>query len=203
MPATTPPRTNPSVEHEPVFTLGQAGKPEHVLMPGCILCSMSIAVAPGAPTTVRASSVAYPLLDLKRLKIGVRDYVQDRAGGHRHPRRMEHRGCTQDGAPGVYVATVPRSPRSASACAAAAVSMAGLQHRRRDAPSLPAHQLLRLPRACRRWRMTDPADRPRWRRCGRCCWRSWRGSPVGCSCERSRRCAGGRRPEPASAIIPP
>lgn len=31
------------VEHTPVFTLGQAGKPEHVLAPGGFRCCRSIA----------------------------------------------------------------------------------------------------------------------------------------------------------------
>lgn len=62
------------VEHDPVFTLGQAGKPEHVLMPGDIPV---IHVDRGGQVTYHGPGqiVAYPLLDLKRLKIGVRDYV--------------------------------------------------------------------------------------------------------------------------------
>lgn len=62
------------VEHDPVFTLGQAGKPEHVLMPGAIPV---IHVDRGGQVTYHGPGqlVAYPLLDLKRLKIGVRDYV--------------------------------------------------------------------------------------------------------------------------------
>lgn len=62
------------VEHEPVFTLGQAGKPEHVLMPGDIPV---IHVDRGGQVTYHGPGqlVAYPLLDLKRLKIGVREYV--------------------------------------------------------------------------------------------------------------------------------
>ncbi len=62
------------VEHDPVFTLGQAGKPEHVLMPGEIPV---LHVDRGGQVTYHGPGqlVAYPLLDLKRLKIGVRDYV--------------------------------------------------------------------------------------------------------------------------------
>jgi lipoyl(octanoyl) transferase len=91
------------VEHEPVFTLGQAGKPEHVLMPGEIPV---IHVDRGGQVTYHGPGqiVAYPLLDLKRLKIGVRDYVC----------RIEQAvidtlaewnigGARRDGAPGVYV----------------------------------------------------------------------------------------------------
>jgi lipoyl(octanoyl) transferase len=62
------------VEHEPVFTLGQAGKPEHVLMPGDIPV---LQVDRGGQVTYHGPGqiVLYPLLDLKRLKVGVKDYV--------------------------------------------------------------------------------------------------------------------------------
>jgi len=62
------------VEHDPVFTLGQAGKDEHVLMPGDIPV---IHVDRGGQVTYHGPGqiVLYPLLDLKRLGIGVRDYV--------------------------------------------------------------------------------------------------------------------------------
>jgi lipoyl(octanoyl) transferase len=92
------------VEHDPVFTLGQAGKPEHVLMPGEIPV---LHVDRGGQVTYHGPGqiVAYPLLDLKRLKIGVRDYVY----------RIEQalidtlaewniEASRRDGAPGVYVA---------------------------------------------------------------------------------------------------
>lgn len=62
------------VEHDPVFTLGQAGKPEHVLMPGDIPV---LHVDRGGQVTYHGPGqlVVYPLLDIKRLKVGVRDYV--------------------------------------------------------------------------------------------------------------------------------
>ena len=62
------------VEHDPVFTLGQAGKPEHVLMPGEIPV---IHVDRGGQLTYHGPGqiVLYPLLDLRRLKVGVKDYV--------------------------------------------------------------------------------------------------------------------------------
>jgi lipoyl(octanoyl) transferase len=91
------------VEHDPVFTLGQAGKPEHVLMPGDIPV---LHVDRGGQVTYHGPGqiVAYPLLDLKRLKIGVREYVE----------RIEQAvidtlgdwnigAARRDGAPGVYV----------------------------------------------------------------------------------------------------
>ena len=92
------------VEHDPVFTLGQAGKPEHVLMPGDIPV---IHVDRGGQVTYHGPGqlVAYPLLDLKRLKIGVRDYVCrieqaiiDTLGD------WNIEAARQAGAPGVYVA---------------------------------------------------------------------------------------------------
>lgn len=91
------------VEHDPVFTLGQAGKMEHVLAPGEIPV---IPVDRGGQVTYHGPGqlVAYPLLDLRRLGLGVRELVE----------RIEqavidvladwniaaHR---KDGAPGVYV----------------------------------------------------------------------------------------------------
>ncbi|WP_318240520.1 lipoyl(octanoyl) transferase LipB [Luteimonas colneyensis] len=91
------------VEHDPVFTLGQAGKPEHVLLPGDIPV---LKVDRGGQVTYHGPGqlVAYPLLDLKRLGIGVRDYVcrieqaiiDTLAGWDIHAQRRE-------GAPGVYV----------------------------------------------------------------------------------------------------
>nr|WP_221197607.1 lipoyl(octanoyl) transferase LipB [Xanthomonas cannabis] len=62
------------VEHAPVFTLGQASKPEHVLAPGEIPV---LQVDRGGQVTYHGPGqlVVYPLLDLRRLKIGVRDYV--------------------------------------------------------------------------------------------------------------------------------
>ena len=91
------------VEHDPVFTLGQAGKPEHLLMPGDIPV---VQVDRGGQVTYHGPGqiVVYPLLHLKRLKIGIRDYVCrieqaiiDTLGDWNiHAER-------RDGAPGVYV----------------------------------------------------------------------------------------------------
>jgi lipoyl(octanoyl) transferase len=92
-----------TVEHDPVFTLGQAGKPEHVLAPGDIPV---LQVDRGGQVTYHGPGqlVVYPLLDLRRLKLGVREYVQ----------RIEQAvidtldewnigAARRDGAPGVYV----------------------------------------------------------------------------------------------------
>lgn len=91
------------VEHEPVFTLGQAGKPEHVLAPGGIPV---LHVDRGGQVTYHGPGqiVLYPLLDLRRIGVGVREYVcrieqaiidtlaEWNIGGER-----------REGAPGVYV----------------------------------------------------------------------------------------------------
>ena len=93
-----------AVEHDPVFTLGQAGKPEHVLVPGDIPV---LHVDRGGQVTYHGPGqiVAYPLFDLKRMKVGVREYVcrieqsmiDTMAEWNIHAERKE-------GAPGVYVA---------------------------------------------------------------------------------------------------
>ena len=92
------------VEHDPVFTLGQAGKPEHVLAPGDIPV---LHVDRGGQVTYHGPGqiVAYPLVDLRRIHLGVREMVE----------RIEQSvidvladwnilGQRRDGAPGVYVA---------------------------------------------------------------------------------------------------
>ncbi|MCH1917953.1 MULTISPECIES: lipoyl(octanoyl) transferase LipB [Shewanella] len=64
------------VEHPPVFTQGQAGKAEHLLNTGDIPV---IQVDRGGQVTYHGPGqmVAYPLLNVKRLKIGVRQLVTD------------------------------------------------------------------------------------------------------------------------------
>lgn len=91
------------VEHEPVFTLGQAGKTEHVLAPGDIPV---IPVDRGGQVTYHGPGqiVAYPMVDLRRLGLGVRELVcrieqsviDVLAGYGIHGERRE-------GAPGIYV----------------------------------------------------------------------------------------------------
>ncbi len=62
------------VEHQPVFTQGQAGKPEH------LLASSNIPVIQadrGGQVTYHGPGqlVAYPLLNIRRRKLGVRELV--------------------------------------------------------------------------------------------------------------------------------
>ena len=62
------------LEHEPVFTQGQAGKEEHLLNPGDIPV---VQVDRGGQVTYHGPGqlVIYLLLDLKRNSLGVRDLV--------------------------------------------------------------------------------------------------------------------------------
>jgi lipoyl(octanoyl) transferase len=90
-------------EHEPVYTQGLAGKPEHLLDAGAIPV---IATNRGGQVTYHGPGqvVAYPLIDLRRAGYYVKEYVYrleqallktlEEAGvtGHRVP-----------GAPGIYV----------------------------------------------------------------------------------------------------
>ena len=62
------------VEHDPVFTQGVGGRPEHVLMPGDIPV---VRTQRGGQVTFHGPGqvVAYPLVDLRRLGIFVKEYV--------------------------------------------------------------------------------------------------------------------------------
>jgi lipoyl(octanoyl) transferase len=62
------------LEHPPVFTLGLNGKPEHVLAAGDIPV---VQIDRGGQVTYHGPGqlVVYPLLDLRRYKLGVRDLV--------------------------------------------------------------------------------------------------------------------------------
>ena len=63
------------VEHLPVFTQGQAGRAEHILAPGDIPV---IQVDRGGQVTYHGPGqiVAYPLIDISRLGMGVRTLVK-------------------------------------------------------------------------------------------------------------------------------
>ena len=91
------------LEHEPVFTLGLAGRPEHVLDPGAIpvvRCDRGGQVTYHGP----GQAVAYVMLDLRRRNLGVKALV----------RQLEQAvidvlrgyglaGRRRDGMPGVYI----------------------------------------------------------------------------------------------------
>ncbi len=91
------------VEHPPVFTLGLAGRREHVLDPGDVPV---VATDRGGQVTYHGpgQAVAYALLDVRRARIGVKELV----------RRLEEgalevlasyglRGARRPGMPGVYL----------------------------------------------------------------------------------------------------
>lgn len=104
------------VEHEPVYTLGRAGRSEHLLAPGAIPV---VATDRGGQVTYHGPGqvVAYVMFDLRRAGYFVKEYVH----------RLEEavidtltelgiRSATRyPGAPGVYVPLQPgRTPRGAT-----------------------------------------------------------------------------------------
>lgn len=92
------------LEHDPVFTLGQAGKPEHVLAPGDIPV---VQTDRGGQVTYHGPGqlVIYPLLDLERAQLGPRPLVtaleQSMVAALAQWQIQAH---TKADAPGVYVA---------------------------------------------------------------------------------------------------
>ncbi len=91
------------VEHEPVFTQGLAGRAEHVLGAADIPV---VATNRGGQVTYHGPGqvVAYPLIDLRRLGIFVKEYVYRLE--HCVLKVLEAQGITGHrvvGAPGIYV----------------------------------------------------------------------------------------------------
>ena len=91
------------LEHPPVFTQGLAGKAEHLLAPGDIPV---VQTDRGGQVTYHGPGqlVAYPLLDLDRLGLGVRCLVhelEETVIGQLADYGLT--GARKDGAPGVYV----------------------------------------------------------------------------------------------------
>lgn len=91
------------VEHPPVFTQGQAGRAEHILAPGDIPV---IQVDRGGQVTYHGPGqiVAYPLIDISRSGMGVRQLVKgieqaiiDVLQSYGVQAQL------QEGAPGVYI----------------------------------------------------------------------------------------------------
>lgn len=91
------------VEHPPVYTLGQAGRREHLLAPGDIPV---LDVDRGGQVTYHGPGqvVAYPMLDLRRRGIGIRRLVEgleqaviEQLAGY------DIRAARRERAPGVYV----------------------------------------------------------------------------------------------------
>lgn len=98
-------------EHPPVFTLGLAGSPGHVLAAGDIPLVQSNR---GGQVTYHGPGqiVAYPLVDLKRLGIYVKEYVYRlEAAILQTLDRVGILGQRVNGAPGIYVNLAdPRAP---------------------------------------------------------------------------------------------
>jgi len=115
--------------HPPVFTLGLAGRREHVLAPG------AIPVVPtdrGGQVTYHGPGqvVAYPLIDLQRRRIFVKEYVfRLEEAAIRTLARFGVTGHRVAGAPGIYVRL--EDPFSHAALA---------QRPRQRAPGAPAPQ---------------------------------------------------------------
>jgi hypothetical protein len=70
-----------SLEHEPVITLGRDGRNDHLLLPQDELRRMGVeiyAVERGGAATYHGPGqlVLYPVLDLRELGLGVREYVR-------------------------------------------------------------------------------------------------------------------------------
>ena len=92
------------LEHEPVFTLGMNADPAHLLAPGDIPV---VQVDRGGQVTYHGPGqlVVYPLIDLRRAGLGVRDLVtalEQAVIGTAAEFSIE--AAIRAGAPGVYVA---------------------------------------------------------------------------------------------------
>ncbi|WP_445000986.1 lipoyl(octanoyl) transferase LipB [Halomonas mongoliensis] len=102
------------VEHDPVFTQGKAGKPEHLLMPGDIPV---VQTDRGGQVTYHGPGqlVLYPLIDVRRSRLGVRDLVS--ALENAVIALLAERGVdarARPDAPGVYVQTEAGEAKIAS-----------------------------------------------------------------------------------------
>ena len=90
-------------EHEPVFTLGLAGRSEHLLAPGTIPV---VGTDRGGQVTYHGPGqvLAYPLIDLKRAGYFVKEYVyRIEEAVIRTLREWNITGHRVPGAPGIYV----------------------------------------------------------------------------------------------------
>ncbi|WP_233862010.1 lipoyl(octanoyl) transferase LipB [Paraburkholderia adhaesiva] len=117
------------VEHPPVFTLGQAGKPEHLLVANSGI--ELVQIDRGGQITYHGPGqvVAYLLLDLRRRKLMVRELVTlIEAAVIETLAAYNLAGVRKDGAPGIYVPDDAQSDASA-AHAGAKVAALGLKIR--------------------------------------------------------------------------
>ncbi|NJM32288.1 MAG: lipoyl(octanoyl) transferase LipB [Limnobacter sp.] len=133
------------VEHPPVYTLGQAGNPAHLINPTAIPL---VKTDRGGQITYHGPGqvVVYPLLNLARYGLKVREYV--------HLLEQVLIDCLADqgltdaqrkpGAPGVYVGWNAQSQRQASNCKRAASW-------RRAPPTSPSSCRCRFRKCKRAW----------------------------------------------------
>ena len=91
------------LEHEPVFTLGLAGRPEHILDAGdipVVHCDRGGQVTYHGP----GQAVAYLMLDLRRRNLGVKELVRRlEQAAIELLRSYRLKGVRRAGMPGVYV----------------------------------------------------------------------------------------------------
>lgn len=92
-----------SLQHLPVYTLGMAARPEHVLEPGTIPV---LQTDRGGQVTYHGPGqlVTYLLIDLRRIKTGIREYVRLLEQGlidYLHTLGLQ--GERKPSAPGVYI----------------------------------------------------------------------------------------------------
>ncbi|RQH04676.1 lipoyl(octanoyl) transferase LipB [Paraburkholderia dinghuensis] len=118
------------VEHPPVFTLGQAGKPEHLLVANSGI--ELVQIDRGGQITYHGPGqvVAYLLLDLRRRRLMVRELVTlIEAAVIETLAAYNLAGVRKDGAPGIYVPDVEQSSDASVAHAGAKVAALGLKIR--------------------------------------------------------------------------
>jgi lipoyl(octanoyl) transferase len=110
------------VEHQPVYTLGQASKPEHLLNPGKIPV---VQTDRGGQVTYHGPGqvMVYILADLKRSGRYIKAMVHQIEDATIETLRMYgiEDACRKEGAPGVYV---PMRPSQSDARAAIPVELA-------------------------------------------------------------------------------
>jgi lipoyl(octanoyl) transferase len=91
------------LEHAPVFTLGMNADPSHVLMAGDIPV---VQIDRGGQVTYHGPGqlVVYPMLDVRRSALGIRDLVTALEGAViDYCASLQIRAVCRSGAPGVYV----------------------------------------------------------------------------------------------------
>jgi lipoyl(octanoyl) transferase len=118
------------VEHPPVFTLGLAGDPAHLLVADSGI--PLVKVDRGGQITYHGPGqvVAYLLLDLRRRKLMVRELVRRIEEGVIETLASYNLGSERKaGAPGIYVAATPEDGHTRNTHAGAKIAALGLKIR--------------------------------------------------------------------------